>query len=379
MTGTCAAQLSQLQLRGYLADARVAIRDTRFEDAGNALAAARDLGVSDTSEIDAVTEELSSARSQQRVDETLALANARLQEGDLLAPANDNARYYYDLVLSSDPTNTAARQGLNVIASKLVLQARSEIDSGNLDTAENLLTDARAIDAASAELTATEIALQTARDAIADREQRAAEARRQAEVERQAAAQRAEAERLEAERLEAERLEAERLEASSEAPGDASPAAQGLAASESDAAAGESLQDEKVGEPEAVAETNASTAAAAEPAVDPVTPVNEPPAETAEAGEQKPVPISSLTRTRYVAPRYPRAAQRRGESGWVDVVFTVALDGSVKNVEVRESQPEDVFDAAAIRAVEKWAFEPIIEDGRLVERRAGVRMMFAIE
>ena len=46
---------------------------------------------------------------------------------------------------------------------------------------------------------------------------------------------------------------------------------------------------------------------------------------------------------------------------------------------MRDSQPEGVFDSAAIRAVEKWAFEPVTEDGRLVERRAGVRMMFALE
>ena len=105
----------------------------------------------------------------------------------------------------------------------------------------------------------------------------------------------------------------------------------------------------------------------------------ETPAQPVDVSQQKPVAISSLERTRYVAPRYPRAAQRRGESGWVDIVFTVALDGTVKDVVVRDSQPDGVFDKAAIRAVEKWAFEPVIEDGRAVEKRAGVRMMFALE
>jgi len=38
-----------------------------------------------------------------------------------------------------------------------------------------------------------------------------------------------------------------------------------------------------------------------------------------------------------------------------------------------------VFDGAALRAVEKWEFEPVIENGVLVEKRAGVRMMFALE
>ena len=102
-------------------------------------------------------------------------------------------------------------------------------------------------------------------------------------------------------------------------------------------------------------------------------------AEEPPADEIKTVSISSLTRTKYVAPKYPRAAERRGDSGWVDVVFMVAVDGSVRNVEVKDSTPEGVFDQAASRAVEKWEFEPVFEDGRTVERRVAVRMMFALE
>ena len=60
-------------------------------------------------------------------------------------------------------------------------------------------------------------------------------------------------------------------------------------------------------------------------------------------------------------------------------MFTVAVDGTVKDVGVRDSMPEGVFDRAATRAVERWEFEPVIEDGRVVERRVGVRMMFALD
>ena len=66
-------------------------------------------------------------------------------------------------------------------------------------------------------------------------------------------------------------------------------------------------------------------------------------------------------------------------SGWVDVVFTVAMDGSTKDIEVRNSEPGDTFVNAAMKAVERWEFEPVVEEGVLVEKRAGVRMMFAIE
>ncbi|MBT8108023.1 MAG: TonB family protein [Gammaproteobacteria bacterium] len=325
------AQLQQEQLRGHLAEARAAIRDTRFEDATNAIAAARALAVTDASEVEAVSEELTAARSAQRVDETLALAAARLEEGSLLRPANDNARYYYELVLANDPSNTAARQGLDVVASRLVLQARAQIDAGNLDASEALLRDAREIDASNADLAITGAALLAARDAIAANERREAEARRQAEAERQAAEQRA-----------AEQRAAE----------------------------------ERAAEERAAEELAAAAAAAAAAAQEEAEPANEPPV---DIRDQAPVSVSALKRTRYVAPRYPRAAQRRQLGGWVDIAFTVAVDGSVKDIDVGNSEPEGMFEDAATRAVEKWEFEPHVEDGVAVERRAAVRISFALE
>ena len=71
--------------------------------------------------------------------------------------------------------------------------------------------------------------------------------------------------------------------------------------------------------------------------------------------------------------------KRRGQSGWVDVVFTLTRDGTVRDVVVREGDPEGVFDSSAMRAVEKWEFEPVVENGRVVEKRAGVRLLFALE
>lgn len=369
-------QLSQMQLRRYLADARAAIRDERFEDAANALAAANGLGVADDSEIVEVAHELSSSRIEQRVDEVLALANARLEEGDLLRPSNDNARYYYGLVLSNDPENSAARQGLNVVASKLVLQARSEIDAGNLASGERLLADARAIDATNSELVGTEAALIGARDAIVAADQRrATEVRRQADADRKAEQERIDAEaRAEEERLAAEALaEQERLAAEALAERERL-AAEALA--EQERLAAEEAQIETTSEPA----TEVGNSIADDPvAAAAVAAVQAPEPEPVDARDQSPVTISSLTRTRYVAPKYPRSAQRRNQSGWVDVVFTVAADGTVKDLEVRNSDPEGVFDNAAMRAVEKWEFEPTVRDGVAIEQRAGVRMMFALE
>ncbi|MGB5492102.1 MAG: energy transducer TonB, partial [Woeseiaceae bacterium] len=92
-----------------------------------------------------------------------------------------------------------------------------------------------------------------------------------------------------------------------------------------------------------------------------------------------PTTVSELNRTKYVAPKYPRAAQRRNLSGWVDIIFTVDRAGLVKDIAIRDSQPGETFIASATRAVEKWEFEPVIENGQPVEKRVGVRMMFALE
>ena len=50
-----------------------------------------------------------------------------------------------------------------------------------------------------------------------------------------------------------------------------------------------------------------------------------------------------------------------------------------RDVDVRDSEPGDTFVSAAIKAVEKWEFQPVSENGVLVEKRVGVRMMFALE
>jgi TonB family protein len=384
------AQLQQLQLRDYLVTARDAIRNGRLEDAATAIARASALDVGDGGEIAMAEDELAEARSARRIDEVLALANERLESGSLTSPANDNARYYFQLALSNHPDNAAALTGLSVIASKIVLQAREEIDGGRFNTAEALLAEAGQLDPASDELSATSKALNDARQRAEDDRLRAeaerraaaereAEERRQAE-EREAAAQLAEEQRLENERLAAEAAAAlaaaaavrEAAEAQAATPDVADVAGAG-------ASAGASVSDV----PQAAEDADTPTETTVDEPLALAAVAPEPPAEEGSAPvparNQSPVAVSSLTRTKYVSPKYPRSAERRNLSGWVDVVFTVSVDGSVKDVEVVNSQPGDTFVNSATRAVEKWEFEPVVESGEVVEKRAGVRMMFALE
>lgn len=59
-----------------------------------------------------------------------------------------------------------------------------------------------------------------------------------------------------------------------------------------------------------------------------------------------------------VEARYPRAALRRGEDGFVCMNFTVQADGSVTDICVSEDAPTRLFDREAVAALAQWKFEP---------------------
>ena len=89
--------------------------------------------------------------------------------------------------------------------------------------------------------------------------------------------------------------------------------------------------------------------------------------------------MAELVRTKAVAPRYPRRAERYDVSGWVDIYFTVTPDGQTADIEVKRSEPEKIFDRAAIDAVSEWEFQPVEYRGQLISQRTAARLVFRIE
>lgn len=79
-----------------------------------------------------------------------------------------------------------------------------------------------------------------------------------------------------------------------------------------------------------------------------------------------------------IEPDYPATAISRGIEGWVQLRFNVTETGSVSNVVVVESEPGTVFDAAAVKAVQRWRYNPRIESGLAVER-AGLQTVLRFE
>ena len=63
-------------------------------------------------------------------------------------------------------------------------------------------------------------------------------------------------------------------------------------------------------------------------------------------------------------PIYPAQAKAAGIQGDVTVRYNIAKDGRVIHARVDNSQPEGVFDKAALAAVRSWRYNPKLIDGQ---------------
>jgi len=79
-----------------------------------------------------------------------------------------------------------------------------------------------------------------------------------------------------------------------------------------------------------------------------------------------------------VEPVYPQRALDRGVEGWVEVEFTVTEVGSISEPTILRSHPSGIFNRAALRAIERWKYEPKLVDGQPVAR-PGMRNRFRFE
>jgi protein TonB len=79
-----------------------------------------------------------------------------------------------------------------------------------------------------------------------------------------------------------------------------------------------------------------------------------------------------------VLPQYPRRALSRNIEGWVLLEFTISELGVAVNPVVVDSEPSGIFDRAAINAVQKWKYRPMMDGGRAVPR-PGVRQLISFQ
>lgn len=78
-------------------------------------------------------------------------------------------------------------------------------------------------------------------------------------------------------------------------------------------------------------------------------------------------------------PAYPGVAQRAGNQGVVLLQVDVGADGLPVAVEVARSSGSRELDHAAIEAVQAWAFEPAVRDGKPAASRVQVPVEFRLD
>ena len=93
----------------------------------------------------------------------------------------------------------------------------------------------------------------------------------------------------------------------------------------------------------------------------------------------KPNIDSNVVPSLRIQPVYPKRALRSKIEGNVTVEFTITIDGSVKDAEIIESNPPNIFDKSVLRAIAKWKFNPDMVDGQPVEKRARQDIKFTLK
>jgi protein TonB len=90
------------------------------------------------------------------------------------------------------------------------------------------------------------------------------------------------------------------------------------------------------------------------------------------------VDAKQLTLVNSVNPIYPQRATAAATQGWVELDFTVGVNGTVSDVAVHAAAPPGIFDQAASTALAQWRYQPVLRDGKPIPQRARIRIRFAI-
>lgn len=78
-------------------------------------------------------------------------------------------------------------------------------------------------------------------------------------------------------------------------------------------------------------------------------------------------------------PRYPVDSRRKHEQGTVVLMLVLGVDGRVSSISVNHSSGFSRLDEAALDAVRKWRWEPIIRGGQAVMVKGMVEIPFILQ
>jgi protein TonB len=78
-------------------------------------------------------------------------------------------------------------------------------------------------------------------------------------------------------------------------------------------------------------------------------------------------------------PTYPSRAKRAKIEGWVNVAFTITVEGDVKDIQILAAEPEGIFENSVVNTVKNWRFKPQMLSGKAQERRVVQTIEFKLQ
>lgn len=272
------------------------------------------------------------------VNQLLAEARMAMNEQRYLAPTGNNAFEFYLRVLEKDPGNKVASDALRETFPFAATSAEQSINSRDFNEAQRQIDLLAKADPTNFTLTILRSKLDAQRKTLDKQQQDAADQQKALQL----AAQKAAADKQAADQLAAEQQRAQ------------------LAAEQQRAQSARTAQQ-----------------AGQQPSTNPSTVGDNSAPASADSGNAA-AKTSDAVLLKAVGARYPTAAMRARQEGWVLVSFTIDPNGRTSDVKVVDAQPHRIFDRAAMDAVERYQFTPAMKDGAAVSSTKQQRIEFKL-
>ena len=296
----------------------------------------------------------------------LKLIDTRLQQDKLTEPRNDSAAYYLTQARAAGISAAALQPLSQEIYRRLLLSARTAIDQRRFTDADRLLVDLRSVGAATAAIAGLQ------HDLTAARSQQSAPAAGQPQSLDLAQSRLAQGKITEPDNDSA-LFYVNQLRAA-----DPKNAALPRLSSTVQAA----ILDQARAALDAAQPTKADAllqlAAGLGPSPD-LTALTQRLAQTKQAAPGMPeVAEATLTRVKGIQVDYPPDALRKNVEGWVELEYVVTADGKVASITAVKSNPPGVFDAAAVRALSRVRYKPVLQGGKPAAVGTKIRIAFKL-
>ena len=361
-----AARIGKERERSVLTQARQAASSGNIEGAIAVLDGAAREGKHSTLVAEA-RQELEQRKLDDRVGDYLAKAAERMRRGQLVEPAQDNARFFIESARALAPNEPEVSLAQRQLDDKLVAEVRKALAAGNAETAQHWIDVAADSGASREQITElTREAQRVQTSAKADAMARLALLFNQ---------------RLTQGRVLDPPADSAKFYLTQLVQSDATHpstvlARQALANRTLDEAKAAVRRQDFIGARRWLAE--ARDAGSDEGSISAVEHDMTAAVDNTKRATEV-VNAGSLVLAHYTPPTFPVSAREAGLSGWVDVQFVVKSDGLVSDVIITGAEPVGIFEQAAVDAVRRWRYKPAQRDGHAVDQRARLRMKFALD